>query len=308
MVDINRTTTNVALPAEVSSEIWGNTVEASAVMSLARRVDLPGTGVTVQTITGEPEADWVAETGMKPVSRHTLGKKPMTPYKLAVIEPFSEEFRRDLPRLYEELARRLPFALAAKFDSTVLAGTAPGSGFDVLSAAAAVAIAPGSGANTTYKGLVAADTAVSAAGGEITGWALAPQARQYLIGAVDGQNRPLFIDSPSAAGRGMVLLGAPTRSAKAAYVAGSPAQVGVAGDWATAQYGIVSGVQVSVSNQAMLQDGTVEVPTSGDDTVEVPNYINLFQQNMFALRVEVEIGFVVQDVAKFVRLTNGTVS
>src|SRR5699024_9244607 len=124
----------------------------------------------VQTITGDASADWVDETDEKPVSRASLGSKTITPYKLAVIEPFSNEFRRDLPGLYAELARRLPFALAKKFDSTVFAGTAPGSGFDVLSSTSTVGIKSGSGATkTTYMGLVAADNDVTAAGGMISG-------------------------------------------------------------------------------------------------------------------------------------------
>jgi len=307
MVDISRATSNVALPAPIAAEIWGSTVEASAAMSLARQVALPGVGTTYQTITGEPEAEWVDETDPKPVSSHTLGKKVMTPYKLAVIEPFSDEFKRDLPGLYAELARRLPYSLARKFDETIFTGTAPGSGFDVLSDATAVAIKPGTGANTTYKGLVAADTAVSAAGGQITGWALAPQARQYLLGAVDGQNRPFFLDSAAAGGRGLSLLGAPTVQSKAVYASGSPNQIGVAGDWAEAMYGVVSGIQLTVSNEAMLQDGTTEI-TVGTETAEIPRYINLFQQNMFALRVEMTVGFLVRDKSKFVRLTDGTVS
>src|SRR5690606_38154859 len=233
MVDISRTTTNVPdlLPKEVSSEIIAKMQEASVVQTLARRVSVPGYGLTIPVISGEPTAGWVAETAEKPVSRHTLNKLVLTPKKLAVIEPFSDEFKRDLPGLYAELARRLPYSLARKFDSTIFTGTAPGSGFDVLSDAQAVAIKPGTGANTTYKGLVAADTAVSAAGGEITGWALAPQARQYLLGAVDGQNRPFFLDSAAAGGRGLSLLGAPTVQSKAVYKSGTPAQIGVAGDW-----------------------------------------------------------------------------
>lgn len=307
MVDISRDTSNVQLPSDLSSEIIGNTVESSAFLSLARQVALPGTGTTYQTITGEPTADWVNETDAKPVSRHSLGSKVMTPYKLAVIEPFSDEFKRDLPGLYAELARRLPFAIATKLDSTVFTGTAPGSGFDVLSDATAVAIKPGTNANTTYKGLVAADTSVSAAGGEITGWALAPQARQYLLGAVDGQNRPFFLDSAASGGRGLTLLGAPTHSSKAVYKSGTPAQLGVAGDWSEATYGIVSGIQVSVSNEATLQDGTQDLEV-GEVTVQVPKYINLFQQNMFALRVEMTVGVLIRDKGKFVRLTDAAVS
>src|SRR5690606_23173049 len=129
MVDISRQTTGVALPSELSAEIWGNAVEASLVMSTARRIEMPGTGITVQSITGEPVAGWVAETGAKPVSRHTLASKAITPHKLAVIEPFSDEFRRDLPGLYSELARRLPYSLAKKFDETVFSD---GTGYSSL--------------------------------------------------------------------------------------------------------------------------------------------------------------------------------
>ena len=133
MVDISRATSGVSLPSDLSQEIWGNVVESSVVMAATRRITLPGSGVTVHSITGEPTAAWTAETAEKPVSRHTLASKAITPYKLAVIEPFSMEFRRDLPGLYTELARRLPFALAKAFDETVFGQvTAPGANFDSL--------------------------------------------------------------------------------------------------------------------------------------------------------------------------------
>lgn len=60
-IDINRTTT-IALPGAVSGEIWQKTQEASAVMALARQVQLPGLGMTIPVITGDPEAGWVGET------------------------------------------------------------------------------------------------------------------------------------------------------------------------------------------------------------------------------------------------------
>ena len=53
-IDINRNTIN--LPGEVSSEILQKTQESSAVMSLARQIALPGLGVTIPVITGDPEA------------------------------------------------------------------------------------------------------------------------------------------------------------------------------------------------------------------------------------------------------------
>jgi HK97 family phage major capsid protein len=276
----------VYLPPDVSSEIWSDAQEQSAVMQLARPVSLPGSGVTIPVITGDAEADWVAETDEKPVDRPTVGRKDMTPYKLAVIVPFSNEFRRDLPALYNALAQRIPGALAKKFDSTVFSTTAPGSNFDTLGGADAVGIA-----GNTYAGLVAADQAVAAGGGDLSGWALSPQARGVLLGAVDGSNRPLFIDNLRTEGTVPSLLGAPVYTSKAVYESGTPNRLGFAGDWSSALYGTVEGVQVAISDQATITDGT--------DT------LNLWQRNMFAVRAEVEIGFVVRDEDHFVQLTDG---
>src|SRR5690625_852906 len=161
-IDINRTSAGVGdlLPKDISQEIWGNAVTDSVIMQAARRINLPGGGVTVPIVTGDAVADWVDETDEKPVSRATVGSKSITPYKLAVIEPFSNEFRRDVPGLYAELARRLPAALAKKFDATVLGGTAPGSNFDTLTSATAVVV----DGTDTLGDLANALTTVGAAG------------------------------------------------------------------------------------------------------------------------------------------------
>ena len=81
-VAVNRT--YIDLPADVSAEIMQKTQEESAVMRLARRISLPGRGVTIPVITGDPTAAWVAETAVKPVSNPTVSTKLMTAYKLAV--------------------------------------------------------------------------------------------------------------------------------------------------------------------------------------------------------------------------------
>jgi HK97 family phage major capsid protein len=284
-IDINRTTNGVYLPPAVSTEIWQTTQEESAVMRLARAVALPGSGVTIPVITGDAEADWVAETDEKPVDRPTVGRKDMTPYKLAVIVPFSNEFRRDLPALYSALAARIPSALGRKFDATVFGTSAPGSNFDTLGGASAVGIG-----GDTYKGLVAADQAVAAGGGDLSGWALSPQARGLLLGATDTTNRPLFIDNANTQGDVASLLGRPVYTTKGVYASGTPARLGFAGDWSSALYGTVEGVSVAISDQATIQDGATA--------------LNLWQRNMFAVRAEVEIGFVVRDLAHFVRLTS----
>ena len=284
MADIKRSA--VTLPTEISSEIIAKTTEESAVMRLARRITLPGNGLTIPMITGEPTAEWVEETGVKPVSNPGVNKKIMQAYKLAVIETFSKEFTRDLKALYDELVRRLPAALAFAFDKTVVGAVEkPGENFDNFAACTAQSIIASSDASV-YDGLVAADTDIATAGYMLNGFALSPQARGILLGAVDTTGRPLFVNS-AAEGAIPLILGAQTFVNKGMYKAGTagtsgtPAIVGVAGDWSQALYGTVEGVQIDVNDKGVVTVG------SGTSATQ----INLWQQNMVAVRAEIEIGF-----------------
>ncbi|MCK2034479.1 phage major capsid protein [Microbacterium sp. KSW4-4] len=303
-IDVNRTTSGVQLPKEISTEIWTNMQEASAVQNLARRIDLPGPGVTIPIVTGDPSADWVAETDEKPVSRPTFGSKDITPYTLAVIVPFSNQFRRDAAALYNECVRRLPGVLAKKFDATVFGSTgAPGSNFGQLGAASAVALGPHATdvKKNTYAGLVQAYTEIAASGGSLDGWALSSQAKGLLLGQVDTTGRPLLLDSIQAGSAVPTILGERVYYSQGVQAAGTPNTIGFAGDWDSAFWGSVEGVSISISDQASIVDGTV---TAGD--VEIPNVINLWQRNMFAVRAEIEIGFQYRDIARFRKLTDGT--
>lgn len=278
-VQINRT--NITLPSEVSSEIMQKMQESSAIMKLARRIALPGTGATIPVITGDPTAAWVSETSAKTVSNPSVTTKLMTAYKLAVIETFSEEFIRDARALYDALIARLPGALAKTFDKTVVGAVVkPGDNFDNFSSCTAQSLIASSDA-TLYDGLVAADAAIASNGGVLNGFALSPQARALLLGATDTTGRPLFINSV-AEGAIPQILGQPTYFGSGVYKAGSgtntAAIVGIAGDWTQAMYGTVEGVKIKISDQATI--------TSGTDTT-----INLWQQNMVAILAEIEIGF-----------------
>ena len=287
LVGVATNRTSIDLPVDVSNEILAKTQEESAVMRLARQIALPGRGTAINVITSDPQASWVGETNAKPISNPGLETKVMQAYKLAVIVPFSNEFRRDVASLYDALVERLPRALGAKFDATVFGnGNAPGSNFDTFAAATAQSIT-GNATGAAYAGLVAADTDIATHGGILNGFALSPQGKGILLGAVDGDGRPLFINSV-AEGAIPMILGARTLISKGAYVAGTPNTVGIAGDWTQAMYGTVEGVVINYSADATL--------VNGDTT------INLFQQNMFAVRAEIEVGFRA-DVSCFNRLT-----
>lgn len=292
-IDINRGTTGVNLPPAVSNEIWADVVEQSAVMRAARRIELPGQGVNIPLITGEAAADWVAESEEKPVNQATLSNKTMTPYTLAVIEPFSNQFRRDLPALYRELARRLPGALSRKFDSTVYGvGAAPGSNFDQLTTAPTLTI---DGTNT-FADAAAVLNAIAAQGAELTAWIASPTLHGLLLTATDSLGRQFFVSDPIRQNSVGTMFGAPVYQTRGTMPTGAGAtddKIGFAGDWAnSAVYGTVEGVQISVSDQASLNDGGTT--------------INLWQRNMFAVRAEIEVGFRVRNVNHFVSINDGT--
>jgi HK97 family phage major capsid protein len=281
MVDINRSTSGVYLPEAVSGEILAKVQEASVIQTAARRLALPGSGAAVSIITGEPTASWVGETEEKPVSNPTVSNKVLRPYKLAVIETFSNEFRRDLPALYSALADRLPAALAKKFDTTAFHGTAPGSDFDTLASAGSHVL--------DYDGMVAALAAIGASGYDMNGIIVSPQGEAKLLGEKDGNERPLFISNAQAEGGIGSVLGRPVFKSRAAYLDTTTDVLGFAGDWSQAVWGQVGDVQIKISDQATL--------VSGETT------INLFQQNMFAVLAEIEVGFRVGDLAAFKKLT-----
>lgn len=278
MSGINTNRTNISLPAEVSAEIITKVQEESAIMRLAKPINLPGRGLTIPVIAGDPEANWVDETNAKPVSNPTLSQKNMKGYTLAVIVPFSNQFKRDAQALYAEIVSRLPKVLGNKFDATIFHGTAPGTGFDVLTGSTAETIS-GTG-KSFYKALVNSDVAIAAAGYAVNGYAMSPQARGEMLLAEDSNKRPLFVNNVAEGGIPR-LLGQPVYYTRGVYGAGdatNPDVLGVAGDWTQARYGIVQGVDVSISDQATLTISNSQV--------------NLWERNMFAIRAEIEVGFI----------------
>ena len=285
MSGISTNRTNITLPAEVSQEIMQKTQQASAIMQLARQIALPGRGVQIPVITSDPAAAWVAETGAKAVSNPGLSTKLMQAYKLAVIVPFSDEFRRDAAALYDALVARLPLALAQKFDQTVVGAVeAPGENFDTFANCTAQSIVKAEN-HSTYDGLVAAYGDIAAHNGSLNGFALSPAAVGLLLGATDSTGRPIFINS-AADGDVNRLLGARTIESRGIYKAGAagvgtapgtPAIVGIAGDWSQAMYGTVEGVQIRFADQTGLTINSTQV--------------NLWEHNMFAVRAEIELGF-----------------
>lgn len=287
---MTRKSNGLELTPETQAEIWRNAKYSSAFMQLVPEIKLPGAGVRVPIITGEPEAAWVDEGAMKPKSGVGFGKKDMLPYTIAVILPFSNQFRRDYGALYDQVVAMGPEAIARTFDKTIMGVIdAPGADFDTLKTAQQISLG-----KDVWKQLNAADDAISAADGTLDGWALSAQGRSILRQATDANGRPLFLDGIGSSDVSTVL-GNPVHVSKGVHVPAGTGEkatkeiVGVAGEFASAAWGSVEGLQTSISDQA---------------TVTIDNQqVNLWEHNMFAVRVEIEVGFRLRDINRFALLT-----
>ena len=274
-VDINRGTSGLSLPKEVSDVIIQGAIAESAVMKLAQRVYLPGRGLAIPVITGDPSVSIVNEACEKPVSNSTFSTKNMVPKKFAVIETFSKELVRDMPRLYDALISRLPGAIAKAVDYQAFTQSAL-TGFDSLASAQTIA----TGSNFAEK-LQNGIKAIASDGYRMNGIAASPLAEAEIQTAVNGLGMPLFIENIQDGRLGRIY---------GADVVPCAAITGcIAGDWSKAYYGIVDGINIDFSDTATLNDGS-------------DGLIHLWQRNMVAARVEAEISFVIADDDAFFKI------
>lgn len=274
-VDINRGTDGLTLPKEVSDIVIQGAIAESAVMKLAQRIYLPGRGLAIPVITGDPTVSIVNEACEKPVSNSTFATKNMVPKKFAVIEVFSNELRRDMPALYEALIGRLPGAIAKAFDRQALTQVAL-TGFDSLVGAQTI-----SEGSTFAEKIQNGIKAIAADGYRMTAIAASALGEAEIQTAVNGLGMPLFVENFQD-GRIGRIYGADV--VPCAAISGI-----VAGDWSKAYYGVVDGINIAFSEEATLNDGN-----SGT--------INLWQRNCFAVRAEIEASFVVADDDAFFQI------
>lgn len=278
------------LPREISELIFEDAREASVVQQAARRIPLTGAGKAIPYISGTPQASWVGEGGRKPVSDATVGTLTMDPKKLAVIVPFSEEYlSTDNVDLFDELRPAIAESFGQAFDAAALHGVA--TPFTAFLAQTTNLQVLGAGAST-YVDLVNAMGTVVDDGYRVNGWAYSDRAEIALLGDVDTDGRPILttVGDASFANR---LVGRPAFRGESVdrLVAGTPSDRTLAfgGDWSKAAWGAVGEIEYDISNQATL-------------TLTDTSTLNLWQDNLVALRAEAYYGFATRDVEAFVRI------
>jgi HK97 family phage major capsid protein len=286
------------LTPEMSAPIFDDAARQSVVMRLARQVPLGANGKSVPITLTKPSAAWVDEGGLKAASKGTLDLLSMVPKKLACISVMSEEVVRANPGGYAT-SRNAAFAeaFAVAFDYAALydyGGDGTGTGpFDNHIAETEHEVEFGTAAST-YLDIVSGLTLLvnDTPPRRLTGFAFDDMAEPLLLAAVDGNDRPML--QPTAAeGIYANIIGRPTMLGQGIGDTGT-GTLGFGGDWTKAAWGVVGGINYTVSREA-----TVTINGS---------LVSLWEHNLVAVRAEAEYGFVLADPDNFVAYLNAVVS
>lgn len=200
------------LPPTITGPIFAKATEMSAVQQLARRVPLSVSAATAIPVPMDvPEADWVAEGGVKPASQVGVGVKIMTGKKLALLVPVSQEVVMTNPAgLYDQLQRDLPTALARAFDYAAINGKSLRTGsagpFADYLAQTPNSVALGTAAASAggiFNDLATGMGKVIDANYDFTGFAADKRMLVDAMLSTDNVGRPLFVGQDTAPGLGL---------------------------------------------------------------------------------------------------------
>lgn len=292
------------LPPTIAQPIFEKAARMSVAQSLVRQVPLAANGVTIPVVTGKMSAGWVAEAGQKPASEGAVGIKSLVPEKIAAIAVVSAETVRANPAGYMDMLRpQIAEAFAVAFDYAAFHDLGPdGTGTgpfttDLDDTTSTVEIGTGT---TIYNDFTASLSTLANAGKDLNGFALDTRLEALILDAVDGSNRPIFIDSPpsdtvadggfeNTIRRGR-MIGRPSYLGRGVGTPDGTTVVGYAGDWSQCAWGVVGGISYDVSTEA-----TVTINST---------LTSLWEYNLVAIRAEAEYAWLVNDTASFVKFTN----
>jgi HK97 family phage major capsid protein len=296
------------LPRTITAPIFEKSVEASAVMQLARPAPLALDATTSVPIPMDvPVADWVGQAAKKPLSTGGVDVKQMQAKKVAVLIPVAMEVAKtNAGGLYDQLQKDLPTAFARAFDHATIHGkTMKGAAGPFTEYLAATSNSVALGTASQAQGGIWADfvngmAEVVDADWDYTGTVADHRLKPSLLLATDTTGRPILVDTQTpgtnmaAAG---TLIGEPLaysrsvsgkqRRQSASVDSGLRA---IGGDWSQAAYGVGMDISVRISDQATYVD-------------EEGGVHSAFQENLVLILAEAYYGFVMGDVDAFVKFT-----
>lgn len=268
------------IPQEEGGLIIEDVIKGSTVMKLAKNEPMTKPKKTFSFKAKGAGAYWVSETEVIKTSTVEWLTASMTAEKLGVIIPFSKEFLRYTAKdFFNEVKPLIAEAFYETFDIAALFGT--NSPFATHTSAKAIhtgavdagnTVAIGTGANL-QDDLFALMALIEADGFNPDGVATTNAFKQQLRTAKDGNLNRLYTDLNNVEGF-------PVSYAKPEAWDAAKASL-LMGDWDYARYGILQGIEYSVS-----EDATLSSVVGADGKP-----INLFERDMFALRATMHIGY-----------------
>lgn len=267
------------IPSTEGTLVLKEVIKNSAVMQLAKYEDMGGKPVKNFTFLAKgPGAYWVSEAERIQTSKMEWAQAKMETKKLGVIIPFSKEFLRYTVQDFMKMAAPLiAEAFYRAFDQAVLIGTDSPWGTDksILEVATAKqkVVTEGTGKNL-YHDLVDLLALVEADEHDPNGLLTSKSFKSKMRNVVDNNGYPMF--DPKAND----ILGLPISYAGKDVIDKKKA-LALIGDWDYARYGILQNIEYAVSTDAQLS--TIQ----GADGKPV----NLFEQDMFALRATMEVAY-----------------
>jgi HK97 family phage major capsid protein len=296
------------LPRTITAPIFEKSVEASAVMQLARRAPLALDATTSVPIPMDvPVADWVGQAAKKPLSTGGVDVKQMQAKKVAVLIPVAMEVAKtNAGGLFDQLQADLPTAFARAYDHATIHGktmkgaTGP---FTEYLAATTNSVALGTAAQADggiWADFVNGMAEVVDDDWDYTGTVADHRLKPSLLLATDTTGRPILVDTQTpgtnmaAAG---TLIGEPLAYSRS--VSGKQRRQStssdtglraIGGDWSQAAYGVGMDITVRISDQATYVD-------------EEGGVHSAFQENLVLILAEAYYGFVMGDADAFVKFT-----
>jgi HK97 family phage major capsid protein len=283
-----------SVPKEQGTLVLKEFMTQSAVTKLAKYEEMTKPEKEFTYLASGPGAYWVGEGEKIQTSKATWLTAKMVSKKLGVILPVSKEFLRySVKEFFTIMRPAIAEAFAIKFDQAALFGVSSpfGAGVSVFEkvTASGNSVAYNSIGNL-YDELNGVMGLIEDADKDADGFTTTRRFRQKLRGAKDSDGMPIFNDAKGGATQ--QALGLPIGYVDSKSWDYTKALL-LAADWDMTRYGVPQGMEYKISEDATL------TTVLGEDGQP----INLFERDMFALRVTQQVGFMTLSDEAFAALT-----
>lgn len=266
------------IPTDIANDIIADVTRGSAVMALSKFEPMSTPEKTVPVMTEGAGAYWVGEGEKIQTSKAEWIFPKLTAKKLGVIIPVTRESLNDTTiNVFESIKPTIAEAFAVAFDKAALFGeNSPyGAGLSLIEKAAAAGqefifgSVPGQEIGGDLSDLMAL---VEEAGYDVNAFAGPVAMKNSLRKAKDDNGNAIFTDITKDAPA--QVYGSPLAYARNGAWDKTVAKL-VAGNFNYSLVGVLEGIEYRVSEDATVGD------------------INLFEQDMVALRATMRIGFLI---------------